>query len=118
MKKLIIGSAFALFPFAVFAVETAQQILGRVKNIFDTVIPIIIILALVWFLWGVFRYVTALGAEGMEKARDTIIMGLVGLFVMVAVWGLVAIIGQTFGITLGERAPDLPQTPILPPGVK
>ncbi|MEK9131845.1 MAG: hypothetical protein AAB447_02970 [Patescibacteria group bacterium] len=37
------------------------------------------------------------------------IWGIIGLFVMVAVWGLVALIGGTFGIRFLER----PQTPQL-----
>ncbi|MBI1999463.1 MAG: hypothetical protein HYS74_02305 [Parcubacteria group bacterium] len=71
-------------------------------------VPLLVALALVVFLWGVFRYVVATGAEDKSTAQNVIIAGLIGLFVMLGVWGLVGIIAQTVGVPIF--------LPLLPPG--
>lgn len=77
---------------------------------FDVLNPIIgtlIVLATVVFLWGIVRYLSAGGdTEKLKEARNFIVWGIIGLFVMVSVWGLVALLNNTFFI-----APDL-HTPI------
>ena len=67
------------------------------------------IVATVVFLWGVIRFITAGGDEDkIREGRSLIIWGLIGLFVMVAVWGIVEILGQTLGIE-EETIPEGPQ---------
>ncbi len=67
-------------------------VLGCVLN---PLVSLIITLAVVIFIWGVFKYVRS---EGDDKAegRQFIIWGIVGLFVIVSVWGLVNILSNTF----------------------
>lgn len=59
-------------------------------------IPILIALSVIVFVWGVFRYTVFEGGE-RSKSRDIMLYGIIGLFVMVSVWGLVAIVRNTFG---------------------
>ena len=64
-----------------------------------SVIPLIISLALAMFIWGVVQYVINDQEEAKRaKGRQFMIWGIIGLTVMFAVWGLVKIIGTTFGI--------------------
>ena len=61
---------------------------------------IIITLGLVYFLWGVSKFVGAGGDESSRtEGRQMMIHGIIALFVMVSVWGLVQIIVDTFSIT-------------------
>ena len=63
------------------------------------VIPILMIIATIVFIWGIISYVLAAGSDERKKeAKNLIIWGLIGLFVMVAMWGLVSVIGSTFSI--------------------
>lgn len=64
-----------------------------------SVIPLIIALALVMFIWGVVQYVINSDEEAKKaKGKEFMIWGIIGLTVMFAVWGLVKIVGTTFGI--------------------
>ncbi|MCX6751654.1 MAG: hypothetical protein NT161_02725 [Candidatus Nomurabacteria bacterium] len=64
-----------------------------------SVIPLIIALALVMFIWGVVQYVINDQEEAKRaKGRQFMIWGIIGLTIMFAVWGLVKILGTTFGI--------------------
>jgi hypothetical protein len=65
----------------------------------NSVVPLIFALALVMFIWGVVQYVINSDEEAKkEKGRQFMIWGIIALTVMVSVWGLVRVLGDTFGI--------------------
>lgn len=68
-------------------------------------------LAVLYFLWGVVRYVIAKGAEDKEQARGVIIYGIVGLFVIFSVWGIIFLLQGVFGISPFSAAPPIPRIP-------
>lgn len=64
-----------------------------------SIIPLIFVLAFAMFLWGVVQYVINSSEEAKrEKGRQFMLWGVIALFVMFAVWGLVAVLGNTFNI--------------------
>lgn len=114
MKSIIKNYYILLFvlmsaPMAVFAAGGINGVLTLVGGIVAKVIPIIIAIGVVMFLWGVLKYVTAKDAEGHKEAMNVMISGIVVLFVMVSIWGLVNLLGETLGL-VGE-APPPPQLP-------
>lgn len=116
MKKYISvigGVVFFSAPLIVAAQGvTIDNILTGISGIFNVVIPILMILATLVFLWGIISYVTAAGdEEKLASSRTYIIWGLIALFAMVAVWGLVQVLLSTFG--LGD-VQGQPPTPIGP----
>lgn len=104
MVKKIIGfagvGAGALLPLLAAAQpETVGDVATTVLGIINTVILVILALAFLFFIIGVFRYMTAKEEKTKEAARDNMIYGIIGLFVMFAVWGIVRILQNTFGLT-------------------
>ena len=110
-RGLAITAAFA--PVLVFAQNFGTNgffgLLDAANTLINRLIPFIIALTVLVFLWGVFRFVTAQDAEKRKEAKGYILWGIVGLFVMVSVWGLVNILVRTF--SLNTNAPALPQVP-------
>lgn len=95
-------SALALAPLVASA-QTFQAILNTIRTLVDQLIPLFLALALLAFFWGLIVYIWKSGdAEGQERGKNVMIAGIVGLFVMVAIWGIVRIIANTFNITTGE----------------
>lgn len=84
--------------FVVPGTTNASTILGTISSIFAVVIPILITLAVIYVIWGVIKYATASDDDAQTMARQTIIKGVIALFVIVSIWGLVAIINRTFGV--------------------
>lgn len=80
------------------AVSGVQRILCRIGELMNYVLPMIILLGVIYFVWGVVQYVIADSEEAKVKGRDSIIYGIVGLAVIVAMWGLVRIVQNTFGL--------------------
>jgi hypothetical protein len=110
--KYLYALLVAAFP-VVVAAQTVQSTIGLVGSIVASLIPIIIGIAVLVFLWGVMKYVVAKDPEAQKEARSVILYGIIVLFVMVAIWGLVELLGDTLGIstdnTIVPTAPRLPR---------
>lgn len=103
MKKILTASSlFFALPLIAFAQTpagtTLTQIVGEIGGIVDMLVPILLALALVVFFWGLIRYVFSKGGKGVDSARKLMIWGLVALFVMVSVWGIIRLAQATLGI--------------------
>ena len=94
MKKIIsLGAVLGVVaPLSVFAASDASYILGVIGTLLGYIIPILITLAVVYFIWGVIQYTMAGDEEKKKKARGMIIQGLIGLFVIVAFWGILSLV--------------------------
>ena len=107
-------SAITFTPFFALAQgvpKDLQGLIGRFVDILDALIPALFGVALIGFLWGVAK--TILQADNEDKRKDgrlIMIYGIIGLFVMTAVWGIVLIVGGTFGISFVKQL----QTPQFP----
>ncbi len=101
MKKFITGATLAALPTVVLAQTTAFSILAVIRNIMNIVIPLLITGALIFFIWGVIQYITAKDADAKEKGKKVLVQGVLGLFIIVSVWGLIGIIQSTFGVGSG-----------------
>ena len=116
-----IGLAFApLVALAVFTPAclsttpgTIEYILCRISSILNTVVPVLIALGVVYFIWGVVQYVMASEEEAKKKGRNRMIYGIIGLVVIVAMWGFVGIIQNSFGLS-GTYQGAIPCVPIPP----
>jgi len=76
---------------------TFAGIIASITQILCQIIGMLFILATVVFLWGVVKYVIARGSEDdINEGRQYIIYGLLGLFIMVAMWGIVNAAVLTF----------------------
>lgn len=81
--------------------QNAFGILGVVNDILGYVIPILITLGVVYLIWGVIKYITADDADEQTKARSMMINAAIGLFFILAIWGIIGLISNTFGIGVG-----------------
>lgn len=99
-----------LTPAIALAANTLQGVLRTFGDLINTATPIIVALALLAFFWGLAMYIWGNKDEtDGGKGRDMMIYGIIALFVMVSVWGLINVLGSTFGIDQ--------QTSITPPRV-
>lgn len=83
--------------------QTVFNLLGTITAIMNIVIPTLITAAVIYVIAGVIKYVTASDSDKQAEGRTMIISGIVGLFVIVSIWGLVAVLNSTFGINQGGQ---------------
>ncbi|MFH0755478.1 MAG: hypothetical protein V1910_02315 [bacterium] len=111
IKKILTSVTFSMFPLLVLAGDytTSSGIEGLLKwfsGILSIAIPVIFSLAVVFFIWQVFTYAIASKEEDKIKAKNQMIWGIVGIAVMVSIWGLVAILTSTFNTEVGPTKVD------------
>jgi ABC-type Na+ efflux pump permease subunit len=109
MKKTIKKISFAmlvLFPVITFAegkdLNDLVQLVGKYLN---AGVGFILSLAVVMFIYNVFKYFIAGGdnAESKKEAGLYVMWSIIGFFVILSFWGLVRIVTNTF--KLDSQAP-------------
>jgi hypothetical protein len=112
MKKTAFISA-AIFALPLIASAQALQpiknLIVAVGGILNMLIPVLIAAALVVFFYGLVKYIRDAG-EGHGEGRNTMIAGIVSLFIMVSVWGLVNLAQNALGVN-GSGSVQIPQVP-------
>lgn len=81
------------------------------KSFIDPLIPILIGVAIILFAWGLFKYLkTGVGDKSeIDGAKSLMFWGVIIIFVMLSVWGLVLIFQNIF---FGEDVPMI--VPAIP----
>ena len=64
----------------------------------------LMIAATLYFIWTVIGYIRVKEAKDSEEKKKAMIRGIVGLFVIVAIWGIVKLLASTLGVTTGNSA--------------
>jgi uncharacterized membrane protein YozB (DUF420 family) len=104
MKKVIAGllafapaivSAQALAP-----INNINDVSHKFTSILNTLTVLLISLAVVWIIISVVRYLIAGGdADKRKEGGMRILFGVIGLFVIISIWGLVSILQNSFATT-------------------
>jgi len=94
----VAGSAGSCGSGGVTQVTDIPSLLCKISQLLNSVIPVLIALGVVYFVWGVVTYVISSDEEAKKTGRNRIIYGIIGLAVIIAMWGLVGILTKTFGL--------------------
>ena len=75
----------------------------------DILIPLAFALCLLYFFWGVAKYIrTGAGSDkATEEGKRIMIWGIVGLFIAFSIWGIITFIRNELGIP-NVSNPDRP----------
>ncbi|MBP9711943.1 MAG: hypothetical protein KBD55_02845 [Candidatus Pacebacteria bacterium] len=105
--------------YAAYSVKTCNpttvdytDIICKLGDFLKALVPLMVMLGVVYFVWGVVQYMIGGGEEAKKEGRDRIIYGLIGFVVIAGMWGLVSIVVNTFGFTDAQLA--VMATPGLP----
>jgi hypothetical protein len=89
---------FLIVPRAEASIETLMKSIDRV--ILNPVIFFLFAVAMVYFIYGLVQYLVSPNNEEVrKKSKGQMLWGVIGLFVMVAVFGIMRVIINTLGIT-------------------
>ena len=125
MKKFIASLTFAFPAIALAqtqAITDVNSLSTKLVNILNLVTYFLVALAVIFIIWNVIMFLIKGGSneEERKKAISSIISGIVGLFIILSIWGLVNILMGTFRTTPGNtRIPqvqnvnqgDIPRVP-------
>jgi predicted cobalt transporter CbtA len=99
-KRIALFALAVLFPMVTFAFERMHSLIDNiVQFIINPIIGVIFALGFALFLFGVGRYIMYSGNDTeRDTGRQHIMWGLVGMFIMVAVAGIINLIRGTIGV--------------------
>ena len=99
-----VGSAFAEGP--------AEQEINRILGLVADIPPLIVVFigiaatsAFLFFFWGLVDYIRK--NEAGTDAKKRMGWGIIGIFVLVSIWGLVALLQTAILGTAGPSDPDI-----------
>lgn len=109
MKKISTALILTLLPY----ITSAQATLGAnsgieplLRNLHILInrrlIPLFVGLAFLYTMYAVVDFM-ATGQDSQKKAdkKQRIFWGIIGIVIILSIWGLVAIVGSTFGVFAG-----------------
>ena len=107
INRLIVPVAIITLPLVASAFTTPRDfkgVVGLFVSIIDLITPIVGALALLVFIWGIAKFIFHAGSEdNIAEGKQLMFWGVIALFVMFSVWGLVTflhynIFGDGWGI--------------------
>lgn len=115
MKKTLTRIAFAATTFLpVVALAQFNEIdtfIGKVTTFINNIlIPLIFAIALLSFIWGMFRLFIHKNAEEAEEGKKLAVYAVVGFVLMVSIWGIVNVVANGIGLS-GQQVQQLPAVP-------
>ena len=80
-----------------------------IKTILNSIIPLFFIIAILYFFWGLIKFITGAGdAKKVAEGKGIMIWGLVALVIMAALFGIINWLTSTVGISGVNTVPTLP----------
>ena len=117
MKKAIsIVPAFLLFvPYLALAQFGAiDTFLGKISTFINHVlIPLVFAVALLFFIYGMFKYFIQGGDsdDSRETGKQLMIYAVVGFVAMVSIWGVVNLVAGGLGFSADSNINNIPTGP-------
>lgn len=125
MKKYLLSLSAAALPAIALAdafgtnppsqggggiVDTVGTTVFRLANLVSQLVnfltPVAVGIALLAFFYGLIMYLFDKNHD-IKTSRNYMIAGIVALFIMVSIWGIIQFFGNTLGISTGGHA-DIP----------
>ena len=103
-----VSIASLLLP-AIASAATLQDTLIFLSTFLNGIIGLFITLAIVVFFWGLIKYLWSIDNENAHEGLKIMFWGLIAIFVMVSIWGIIRLLQSTLKVTSTD--------PIIPKGI-
>ena len=85
-----------LDPIVVFAApQTYSDLAALLVQILGAASALAVVVALAIFFWGIISSMLKTGESDLKKRREFLFWGVIALFVMVSIWGILGILINT-----------------------
>lgn len=98
--------------------DAGVDLLDRIVDyVIDPAVKVVFTLGLFMFLWGFVEFLWKLkDGQVAEDGKNHMVYGLVGMLIMVSVYGIISLVMNTFGID-PDTATDVSRIQNVNPGV-
>ncbi len=110
MKK-VIYSALVLGPVLASAqnLGNVNSLVSNLRDLVNNIIPLLLAVAVLYFFWGLVQFIINSGKDpkAVDAGRSHMIYGILAIFIMVSLFGIINWLGNTAGLNNGA-------VPIIP----
>lgn len=105
-RLLIILLGVILTPTLVFAApQTFRELMQWSVTIMNLIVPILIVCAIIFYFWGITENILDFGKDPAKHIKNFYGWGLLALFLMVSIWGILNLLNSTF-MNAGRSTPQ------------
>ena len=95
-KALIASLAIAVVPGVSFAApRTFSEAVNLLVTILDTGTGLLVLAGIVVYFWGISTNILKMKDEGSQAFKAYFIWGIIAIFVMVSIWGIIQLVQNT-----------------------
>lgn len=112
--RLLVSSVLSLAVLALPVAVGAASIfdtLALANTLLNALVGLFITLAIVVFFWGLIKYLMSMSSENASEGLQLMMYGVIAIFVMVSIWGIIRLLQNTFKVGGDQQA-------IVPQGVQ
>ena len=113
LQRVVAALSIGTVPFiAAAAPPTAGSLIDSITNVLLSFVPILLGLAVLVFFWGLVKFINHADDEkALEEGKQLMIWGMIAVFIMVALWGIIGWIQQNLGLNVSTSLGTLPAMP-------
>ncbi|MEK7068812.1 MAG: hypothetical protein AAB947_00350 [Patescibacteria group bacterium] len=100
-------SVIGIFSPVVASAATITDTLVFISGFLNSLIGLFITLAIVVFFWGLIKYLWSMGSEDAHEGLKIMFWGIIAIFVMVSIWGIIGLLQNTFKVG-SDGVPPVP----------
>ena len=113
---LLVGAQASEVTVPVNIGDNIGGITAGINNLFSIIAPILIAVVIIYLLFGAFTFATAGGdEEKRERGKNILLYGLIGVFLIVSIIGLINFVINSFTIGTNDTITS-PPAPVITPG--
>lgn len=100
MKKTIFAIALSIIPLTAYGqlaeIRNVNSLATRLAGIGNIITYLLVGLAVIYIIWNTVHYFIRPSGSDRSEAGMSIMWGIIGLFIIVSLWGIVNILVNTF----------------------
>mgnify|MGYP003419895369 CR=1 FL=1 len=111
MKKFIYSSLLVLPSLALAqSLGNVTSLVTNLKSLVNSILPLLLAVAVMYFFWGLVTFIRSAGdSKKADEGKGIMIWGIVALFVMVSLWGILGWLTTTANLPNAPiNAPQIP----------
>ncbi|MEK7535830.1 MAG: pilin [Patescibacteria group bacterium] len=97
-SKFLYPILVIILPFFASAQAPVDNLITAVKRWVGALTPILVGLALVFFIWSLIKLIRSESDDDRAEAKKGMWWGILAMFVIISIWGITTAIGRTLGI--------------------
>ncbi len=116
MKKVFVLLSALAVPAVALAQNTQQfdKLIDRIISLATQTITFLMLVATIVFIWSIIQLILAKDETKLKAAKQQLKWSVIGLAVMVTVWGLIKFAASTLGVSTDNTDIKIP----CPPGTQ